>query len=416
MENTPHTLIELPGSKSYANRALLIASLAQGNTHIEGIHPCDDVLTLVRLIKQFGVKISQKTPCSIDLEGGFSHWKIPKTPLDAGDCGTAYRFIVAASSLMSKKVFLDGSKYLRTRPITPLTESLKSQNVVISDPLAPGPFSVRGPISGGKVHVCTQLSSQFLSALLMVAPYAKKTISIETSRVFVSKSYVNMTLKVMKDFGISCKRQKNTYVPDACHYQSPRQYRIEKDYSSAANFMVAAQLLAIRLCFKELRLQSFQGDRLIVDILKKMGAKFFETPEGLIIQGNGQILPEQYNLKDCPDLILILGVMSAFSQGVSVFKSIDHIRYKECNRLEALKEQLQQLGIKTKHQNKILKIYGGSPKPAHIQTYNDHRMAMAFSIAALKVPGITIDNPGCCSKSFPNFFKELKKIRKPNVK
>jgi 3-phosphoshikimate 1-carboxyvinyltransferase len=397
--------VKAPPSKSYTHRALICSTLAKGKSKI--IHPsdCDDTRATFEALKRLGIEIKEKKNCW-EIIGG--NLKESNKEIFCKDSGTTLRFIVAMCSLLSGESKITGSSTLLKRPIQPLLKALSMLGVNCST--NNGFISVKGPLKGGKAMLPGNISSQFTSALLLVSPLAENCVEIQLTSKLESKPYVLMTMETQRKFGVKVNASKNLrkFFVEKQNYK-PRNYKIEGDWS-AASFLLAAGALAGKIEVSNLNLKSLQADKKILDILKKMGAKV-RIKENVIVE-KSELDAININLTDCPDLFPIVSVLSAAAKGRSEISGIDRLKFKESDRVLAMKEGLERMGVKVRIKENKISIEGSKKiKGARIDSKNDHRVAMAFGILGL-ISGkkTTIENAECVSKSFPNFWGTLRKI------
>lgn len=365
-----------PPSKSITHRAIIVAALAKGISVIKNVLLSDDTKYTINALQQLGIKI-EKNKTLLTIHGTGGKLTAPKKPLYVGNSGSTLRMITAVASITKSETLIAGVKRLHERPIQDLIEALKQ-------------------IETGKVTINGSKSSQYITALLLIAPFAKKTVKIIIDGELRSKPYITLTIDIMKTFGVKVKNNnfKEFVVEKGQKYQ-PKNYTVEGDYSSASYFFAATAITKGKITVENLNLNSSQGDKYFLNILQQMN-----DLSGVTIDMN-----------DYPDIVQTLAVVAAFAKGETVIKNIGHLRDKETDRITATFNELQKMGIKVQMTKNTLIITGGQPKGAVIDTYNDHRMAMAFAIAALNTTGETvIQNAEVVNKSYPNFWNDLKKI------
>lgn len=364
--------ITAPPSKSVTHRAIIIASLASGKSVIKNALLCDDTKYTINALGQLGVRIISKGT-TLRINGTNGKLTAPKKQLFVGNSGSTLRMITAVCSLAKGDTILTGEKRLQKRPMQDLNDALKQ-------------------IEGGTVTIDGSKSSQYITALLLIAPFAKKGLTIIVNGNLRSKPYVALTIDLMKTFDVEVKNKnfKEFIVEKGQRYQAQK-YTVEGDYSSASYFFAAAAITNGKITVKNLKPDSAQGDRYFPDLLKRMGGSI--------------------DMNDYPDIVPTLAVVASYVLGKTTIKNIEHLKDKETDRISATAKELKKMGIKVIATNDSLTITGGKPKGAAIETYNDHRMAMSFAIAGLGVTGATIiQNAEVVSKSYPNFWKDLKKI------
>lgn len=404
---TVDAIITLPGSKSFSHRALIAAGLASGTSTLRNLLEADDTRYTAQALRDLGCSISwSQDLCQVSGTGG--QLQIPAQPIYLGDSGTSMRFLTAVAALGHGRIVLTGSPRLCQRPIQDLLEALTGLGVeAVSENqngCPPVIVQARG-LAGGPTKVAGGVSSQFLSALLLIAPFAARDVEVEVVGDLVSRPYVDITLSVMKDFGIAYYRRGYRYfaVPAGQRYQA-QDYEIEGDASSASYFLGAAAITGGRVRLTNLNPESCQGDSGFLQVLAAMGCQVETAANGVALQG-GPLQGIQINMANMPDLVPTLAVVAAYAQGETVITGVPHLRYKESNRLHAVATELAKMGIAVRESNDGLVITGGTPHGAVIATYNDHRMAMSFALAGLRTPGVRIAEPGCVAKSFPDFWE-----------
>ncbi len=405
-------IVRVPGSKSLTQRALVAAALAQGNSFIGNALVSEDTLYLIDGLRTLGAQID----CSdggILVSGTAGKIINNRKEIFLGNNGTALRFLVALVTLGSGKYVLTGEKRLCERPVGALVEALQSMNVDIScrDGCPPVTVMAAG-LAGGEIILKDIESSQYVSALLLCAPYTKKGIDLSLQGEIVSAPYIDLTVGVMRDFGakVSAAGQYE-YSVEAGKIYKGREYVIEGDASSASYFFGAAAILKKPVRVNGIGVRSKQGDLRLLKVLEDLGCNLNSGDNWITVACNNLKDGDfTFNLNDIPDMVPTLAVLAAFRKGKTVITNVAHLRLKESNRLEALVAELNRIGIDARETADGLIIHGGSPGPASIETYNDHRLAMSFAIASLAVPGIEIADKKCVDKSFPKFWEELKKI------
>ena len=403
--------LTLPGSKSYTHRALMAAALAAGESVLTNALAAEDTELTAAALTQLGAGIDwQGTTIRVTGRGG--RWLPAPLPIYLGNSGTSMRFLTALAALGEGEYLLTGTERLCQRPLGELLEALRQAGVQAVSERGDGcpPVRVTGGLTGGKAQLSGAISSQYLSALLFIGPLAPKGLKIDITGELVSRPYVDLTLEVLGNFGISYYREGYRYfeLPGGQSYL-PREYEIEADASSASYFWAAAALTGGRVTITNLSLESSQGDAAFPEVLGRMGCAIESTPAGLTVQG-GPLQGVTVDMATMPDLVPTLAVLAAFAAGDTVITGVAHLRHKESDRLAAVATELGKLGIEARETADGLVIRGGTPKGAVIHTYNDHRIAMSFAVAGLKIPGVAINDPECVAKSFPDFWQFFEKF------
>lgn len=398
--------INVPGSKSLTHRALIVAALAEGESLLKNLLLAEDTLLTISALKQMGIKIETLNNTA-KIYGKNGKISSPKNPIYLGNSGTSMRLLTAICALGKGQFILTGNERMQQRPIQPLIDALKIWKVdayTEKDNGCPPVIIKADGIKGGKTQIDASISSQFVSGLLLAAPYAENDCIIEVKGRLSSRPYVDLTLKVMKDFGIQVENKDYQYffVPKG-NYKA-KDYIIEGDCSTASYFWAAAAILKGEVTVSPINADSAQADIGFVWILEKMGCKVEIKENGIKVIGK-DLKGISVDMNNMPDVVPTLAVVAAFAKGVTEIKNVAHLRYKECDRLHALANELKKIGINVEEKKDGLIIEGGKPHGTIIETYNDHRIAMSFAIAGLKVPGIEIINPDCVKKSFPGFWE-----------
>lgn len=407
---------EVPGSKSYTNRALLISALAKGKSVLYKPLISDDTRYMIKALRQLGVKIAVKKK-SIEVWGNGGQFikkpgkHIPKIYL--GNAGTAVRFLTAALTLYPGQIEITGNERMQKRPIQDLVDALVQLGVKVHALKKNGcpPLITGGGLKGGNVAIKASDSSQFLSALLMVAPYAQKPVVIKVSKELTSRPYIDMTLSIMERFGAQVIN-KNYREFQVFYNYEPLKYTIEPDASSATYPYALAALHQSTVQIPNLDCDSQQADMFFLHVLKIMGCTV-DIFRCLKVRGPKKLLPlGKIDLNRCPDAAMTVAILAALAKGKSTLTGLATLRLKETDRLHALAVELTKVGVKVVEKKDAL-IIDGNPETLHgatIETYDDHRMAMCFGILGTCVPGITILNAECVSKTYPTFWKDIQKL------
>jgi 3-phosphoshikimate 1-carboxyvinyltransferase len=404
--------VEVPGSKSYTQRALVVACLAEGRSVLSNALISEDTRYLVEALRFFGAEIViSGSDVTVTGTGGNIH--NPGRVIMLGNNGTALRFLTTLASLGTGEYILDGSNRLRERPLGPLLDALKilGGKFQSRDGYPPVKIVAEG-LKGGNVAFADVESSQYISSLLIGAPYAAGDIEVALSGRTVSQPYIDMTMDVMGRFGaeVSTRERKIFNVGCGQHYRGQR-YIIEGDVSSASYFFLAAALCRGRVRVVNINPSSLQGDINVLGIMENLGCSVVRGDHWVEVIGRplreGNV---SFDMGDMPDMVPTLAVLAAFREGQMIITNVSHLRVKESDRIAALVSELKNIGVAARETADGLIVVGGKPHGAHIETYNDHRIAMSFAIAGLAVPGIRIQDRPCVGKSFPGFWDELSKL------
>ena len=413
--------INLPGSKSLSNRALLLAALAKGTTKVANLLDSDDIHHMLNAFSSLGVKYQlsdDKTICEIEGLGGSFNIQ-DGLSLFLGNAGTAMRPLTAALCLKGQKtgeIILTGESRMKERPILHLVDALHQAGAEIRYLENEGypPLAIRNSgIKGGKLKIDGSISSQFLTALLMSAPLAENDTEIEIIGELVSKPYIDITLSMMKDFGVHIENHdyQKFYVKCNQSYISPGKYLVEGDASSASYFLAAGAIKG-KVKVTGIGKNSIQGDRLFADVLEKMGAKI-TWGEDFIQAEHDELHGIDMDMNHIPDAAMTIATTALFANSETVIRNIYNWRVKETDRLTAMATELRKIGAEVEEGEDFIRIQPlafNQFKHADIETYNDHRMAMCFSLIALSNTSVSILDPKCTSKTFPKFFYEFEKI------
>lgn len=404
--------LTVPGSKSYTNRALIIASLCSEGGVIESPLYSDDTYVMIECLKTLGVNI-KTTKRKIFVSGGLLSIQDKKYDLFVSESGTTARFLLAACTVIPGVKTLRGGSRLSKRPISDLVGALKDlgANIQYLEKIGCFPIEVNSTsIAHNRVVLSSSISSQFCSALLMIAPTLKEGLNLYLKGDLTSEPYIEMTLSIMRDWGAQIEKISSYhYVVGKQHPYRKRSYVVEGDFSSACYFFALAALKKTSIWIRNVSLDSIQADRQFLDILKKMGANYKEQRGGITLKGKN-LYAAEVDMKNCPDQIMTFAVVASFAKGISKVFGIESLRYKECDRVKAICEQLKKMEVEVIENNDHLTIIGSDPKACEIKTYNDHRIAMAFSLASARVSGMKIEDHHVVSKTFPMYWEELEKF------
>ena len=411
-----NAVIEVPGSKSITQRALIAAALADGKSTLLGPLASEDTAFTAMALRAMGIDVESEGK-EWQVQGGGGRIETPKKEIYLGNNGTATRFLTSVASLGKGVFTITGEKRMEERPIAPLMSALAGWGVDIKSIRGTGcpPLEIRADgIRGGKTVLPEGKSSQYLSSLLLVAPYARQKAELEVAGTLPSKPYVTMTTAVMEFFGIKVHANDSLtrFEIDQGSYQS-RDYLIEGDASGASYFFAAAAVTGGTVTVTNVPRESLQGDTALVEMLEKMGCRV-DYDRGITVTGPEELTGIEVDMGDCPDVAPTLAVAAAMARGRTVIRNVAHLRIKECDRLHAMATELSKLGVRLEERPDELVIDGSGKDGLHgaeIDTFNDHRIAMCFGVAGLVVPGIRVRNEGCVAKSFPDFWERFAKLR-----
>ncbi len=412
-------VINLPGSKSVSNRVLLLAALACGTTTLTNLLDSDDIRHMLAALDKLGVYCSlndDKTRCEIRGVGAPFVME-QETTLFLGNAGTAMRPLCAALCLGRGSFVLTGEPRMEERPIGDLVDALRQAGADVYYLKKEGfpPLRIKASgLSGGKVVIDGRVSSQFLTAFLMASPLASSDSIVSVKGDLVSKPYIDITLKIMAAFGVAVENRNFTefYIKGTQRYSSPGNFLVEGDASSASYFLAAAAIKGGKVRVNGVGRGSLQGDVQFANVLEAMGAKI-SWGKGFIEAEPGVLHGVDMDMNHIPDAAMTIAVAALFAQGPTTIRNVGNWRVKETDRLSAMATELRKLGAEVVEGEDFIRIH--PPKKlnqAVIDTYNDHRMAMCFSLAALGDVGVTINDPSCTSKTFPDYFEQFARITK----
>ncbi len=409
--------VVVPGSKSLTQRALIAAALADGNSTLIGPLSSEDTSYTSKALEQMGVTVEHGEKSWV-VHGCGGKLATPEEEIFLGNNGTATRFLTSVMALGNGNFRIDGEKRMRERPIGPLMEALQGWGVEISCVNGTGcpPLELQSKgIRGGATVLPEGKSSQYVSSLLLVAPYASEPAALQVRGEVLSKPYVAMTLSVMSDFGVSveCNEEFTSFSIPRGSYQA-MEYEIEGDASNASYFWAAAAVTGGRVTVSNVPVPSLQGDAGLVPLLARMGCEVSMDGGGITLRGNDHLEGITVDMGDMPDVVPTLAVVAAFAHGKTVINNIAHLRIKECDRLTATLAELVKMGAEVEEGDDYMVIHGDGGDRLHgaeIETYNDHRMAMSFAVAGLVVPGVKITGESCVAKSFPDFWVRFGKLQ-----
>ena len=408
--------VRVPGSKSITNRALLLAALASGTSRLEGALFSDDTHYMSAALNELGVPVRADQSAQLyEVDGRGGQFPAREAELFLGNAGTATRFLTAALCLGEGNYVITGVPRMSARPLGDLLGALRSlgADIIGKNEAVPLEINAHG-LRGGQVSLRGDASSQFLSALLLVAPKTRDGLQIHINGPLFSQPYVSMTLSMLQQWGAQASNDnfERFQIAGGQNFHA-QTYVIEPDASSASYFFAAAALTGGRVRVKNLGKNALQGDVHFVDVLKQMGCLVRKGNQYVEVRGpqNGQLRGVTVDMNAISDCVMTLAAIAPFADGPTHISNIAHIRGKETDRIAALAKELQRLGVRVEEHDDGLTIHPAKRlKSAQIRTYDDHRMAMSFAITALKSPGIEIRDPGCVAKTFPNFWETLEKL------
>lgn len=421
LQRPPDVVIDIPGSKSHTNRALICAALAAGRSELGRVLFADDTEAMLGALAALGVDVTaDAAQGSATIFGGLGvGFTGEPVAVDARQSGTTSRFLLPLLAGTPGRFVLDGHPQMRSRPFGPQLDALRTLGATVGGEYLP--LSVDGTeLSGGTVSVPSSISSQFLSGLLLSAPLYRGRTTFEVSGTLVSRPYIDLTIATMQSFGIEVivesegddgqNGQTLRLAVDHGRYQAT-DLQLEPDASAASYFFAAAAITGGRVRVDGLGRNTVQGDLRFVSLLVDMGAEVTITDNYTEVRGTGVLTGITADMADVSDTAQTLAIVAAFADTPTEITGVGFIKYKETDRITAVVTELKRLGLDASATEDGMIIRPGTPNPGTVETYEDHRMAMSFALLGLRHPGIDIDNPGCVSKTFPRFFDVLEQLR-----
>lgn len=402
----------LPGCLSYTIRAMALAAMTAGRVKIVNVLKSDDTYTMLNAFKTLGIRC-EEGPDFFVIEGSFGDVKEASYEINIGISGRAARTLLAMLCIVRGTKILTCGEGFKKRPVGDLVDGLLQLGAKIEYLGKDGFLPVKITSSNlcpGKIKLRGEISSQFISAILMIAPLVGE-IEVEVAGEQVSKPFIDMTIEIMRAFGVTViNNNYREYVVAGGQSYAKDVYLVEPDAISASYFWGIAALTQSRIKILHLSPKSQQGDVKFADILGKMGCVVRKDEEGIEVEGTGMLRGVSVDMRDMPDTALTLAVTAAFAQGKTVITGLSNLKVKETDRIEAPRRELEKMGVQVESSSDSLTIIGGNAHGAVIDTYGDHRMAMAFAIAGTRIPGVVINNPEVVNKSFPGFWRKLEEI------
>ena len=416
--------VHVPGSKSITNRALPLAALAEGTSELTGVLFADDTWQMINALQTLGYDLRlNQAGRTVQITGrGANIPPGPAASISCGNSGTTIRFLAAMLTLGHGEYILDGIARMRQRPIDQLVDQLNTLGANIRYDAAQGypPIRIKARgLAGGGCQFADAKSSQYISAVLMAAPYADADVTVSLLGPVTSEPYVTMTLRMMEQFGVGvhlhdqCGQTVSRAIQIPSGRYQPRKYAIEPDASNASYFLAAAAVIpGSSITIAGLGKNSLQGDVAFADLLKKMGATVAWEPDAVtvIAPADGKLIAIDVDMNHIPDMVQTLAVVALFAEGTTTVRNVWNLRVKETDRLAALENELKKLGATVQTTRDSITITpppDNQLTPASIATYDDHRMAMSFAIAGLRAKGVRILDPKCTGKTYPDYFTDL---------
>lgn len=412
-------IIKAPASKSYSHRAFIAAALAEGQSILRDPLYSEDTLATLEACEQLGA-LFQRYPDKCIVQGTAGYIRTPDNIIDVKNSGTSVRILSSIAAIAPRANFtvFTGDESLRKRPMQDLIDALENLGVTICSSQSNGtpPIIVKGGFEGGETDIKGDVSSQFISSIIMAAPYSKKPVTLNVKGTFVSKPYVNMTLSVINKFGINFEYDTSNVPEYSSYYIEPQtyecaEYTIEGDYSSASYILAVAAMLPSDIIIQNLYKDSMQGDKIIVEIIEKMGADVKVEDTQIHIKSTGNLKAFDINLENAPDLLPTVAILMAQAEGTSIISGVEHARFKETDRVHNCAIELKNVGVDVEELQDGL-IIKGNPTGGCVDSHLDHRMVMAFYVLGLKIGNIQIKDASCYDISFPNFLDVMNTISK----
>jgi 3-phosphoshikimate 1-carboxyvinyltransferase len=417
LDRPPDAVVRVPGSKSVTNRALVCAALASGRSVLRDVLVADDTEAMIGVLDAIGIDVKlDRDRRTVTVVGCDGILPAPgaEVEVDVRQSGTTARFVPPLLALGHGSYRVTGHPQLLARPMGPTFDALRHLGVPVEELAGPGlfPATIRGgQVRGGVLSLPGDVSSQFLSGLLLAAPYLPDGLVVELTTRLVSRPYVELTRSVMAAFGAEVEApDPSTYVVPPGRYRGT-DLAVEPDASAASYFFAAAAITGGRVRVEGLTADAAQGDVAFVDVLERMGATVDRRADGIEVTGTGMLRGGSFDFADISDTAQTLAAVAVFADGPVQVTGIGFIRRKETDRIAAVVTELRRAGIDAAEEPDGFVVHPGVPRSTTVQTYDDHRMAMSFSLLGLRVPGIEIADPGCVSKTFPDFYDVLEALR-----
>lgn len=411
----PDVRVRVPGSKSITNRALLCAALAPGHSRLTGPLFAEDTRAMLAAVSALGADVTaDEAGGTVDVVGTDARRPSMARRVDARQSGTTSRFLLPVLALGSGRSVVDGDAQLRSRPFGPLISALRDLGADVRELGKPDrlPVAVTGPLLGGEVVLPGDVTSQFLSGLLMAAPLMRNGLRVRLSSPAVSVPYLRLTAAVMAQFGVLTDLDDSGALVQAGSYTA-REFAVEPDASAASYFLGAAAVTGGQVTIEGLGSASLQGDVAFADVLERMGARVDRAADAITVTGPSTSTGLQgvdIDMADISDTAQTVAAVAVFASSPTRVRGIGFIRAKETDRIGAIVTELRRAGIAADEHEDGFTIHPGVPIPTRVQTYDDHRMAMSMALLGLRAPGIQIENPGCVAKTYPRYFADLARL------
>ena len=417
LTRTLDATVAVPGSKSITNRAMLLAAMAQGRSVIDSVLLSDDTRSMADALRPLGFIVeTDEAAHRITIGGRGGIVPAHEAEIFVGGAGTVMRFLLAMLTLGQGRFRIDGNQRMRQRPIGPLLDAMQRLGASVyseRDNNCP-PVIVdmsRGRLEGGETSIDARVSSQFVSAMLMPAPIWKAGLRL---RVIgdTARPFIDMTLRLMEAWGVHGARDGDSIVVPGGQWYRAQRFVVEPDASSASYFAAAAALVGGTVRIKGLTSNSVQGDVAFLGVLQQMGARVSWQSDFVEVTGSGQLTGVDISMNSMPDMVPTLAAIAPFASSPTTIRDVAFIRHHESDRIRALATELRRLGASVIDSEDGLEIQPSTMHPEAIETYDDHRIAMSFAVAGLKLPGVVISDPDCVAKTFPDFFDRLSELER----
>lgn len=403
-----HSSICLPGSKYIANRLIPLCALAKTSSCLTNVVDNDDINTAIEGLSQLGYQLKRQDEQLKILPRTKQLTQTSK--LYTAHSGTFSRFVSAIASLECVAVSINCSNKMATRPMQEIFDTLKSLQVRVETSNQCLPAIITGPIQGSHCHLDASRSSQYLSALLIIAPLLKQDLTIQLTGELVSRAYVDMTIQLMKKMNVEVLEKENQFIILANQSYQGLNYKIPADPMSASYFMGAVAVAGGQIKIENFDFDSLQGEAKFFQVLEMMGVTTLKQANDLLVTSNGNLNAIEVDMSQMPDAVQTLAAVACFAKGTTKITNIAHLAYKESNRIEDTAREIRKTGIQVESSKDFLIIHGGQPQAAEIETYDDHRMAMSMALLGIKTPRIRIMGAQVVNKSFPTFWDCLEQI------
>jgi 3-phosphoshikimate 1-carboxyvinyltransferase len=403
--------MRVPGSKSITNRALVCASLARGNSTLTDASDSDDTALLANGLNQLGILVHRRES-GLEVQGRGGALHAPKFPIPSGNAGTTLRFLLSLGVIASGTTVIETSGSMAKRPNDDIIDALKAMGIPVRHDPRSTRFEITGTgLPGGEIAVRSDRSSQFLSSLLMVAPYARTRFTVRPSGTLTSAHYIRLTVEVMEKFGVSVRRGAGeSFSVDAPACYTPAAYAVESDASGATYPFGAAAIAGGEVFVPGVLPSSHQPDAAFPEVLRLMGCSVSVRDGGTLVSRGGRLRGVDVTMNGMPDAVPALVAVALFADGETRIRGIGPLRFKESNRIEGFAGELRKLGGEIAVEGDVMTVRQTPLHGALLETHDDHRLAMSFAIVGLRVPGVKIEDPGCVRKSFPSFWEELERL------